>query len=61
MPHRTFSNYFVSYLKKKYELYLTFSIIIILPAPDWDGAAACHAEPLMAARHQLEIVYEKSF
>ncbi len=35
---------------KKYELYLTFSIIIISPAPDrdWDGAAACHAKPLTA-------------
>ncbi len=30
----------------KYELYLTFSIIIISPAPDrdWDGAAACRAK-----------------
>ncbi len=28
-PHRKFSNYFISYLIKKYELYLTFSIIII--------------------------------
>ncbi len=34
----------------KYELYLTFSIIIISPAPDrdWDGAAACRAKPLTA-------------
>ncbi len=35
---------------KKYELYLTFSIIIISPTPDrdWDGAAACRAKPLSA-------------
>ncbi len=35
---------------KKYELYLTFSIIIILPAPDrdWDCDAACRAKPLTA-------------
>ncbi len=35
---------------KKYELYLTFSIIIIFPAPDrdWDGAAACHVKRLTA-------------
>ncbi len=34
----------------KYELYLTFSIIIISPAPDrdWDGDAACRAKPLTA-------------
>ncbi len=34
----------------KYELYLSFSIIIISPAPDrdWDSAAACHAKPLTA-------------
>ncbi len=50
MSHRKFSNYFISYLMKKYELYLTFSIIIILPAPDRDrdGAAACRAKPLTA-------------
>ncbi len=49
-PHRNFSNYFVRYLKNKYALYLTFSIIIILPMPDrdWDGAAAWHAKPLTA-------------
>ncbi len=48
--HRKFSNYFISYLMKKYELYLTFSIIIISPTPDrdWDGAAACRAKPLSA-------------
>jgi len=34
ISHIKFLNYFVSYLMKKYELYLTFSIIIILPAPD---------------------------
>ncbi len=35
---------------KKNELYLTFSIIIILPAldRDWDCAAACRAKPLKA-------------
>ncbi len=35
----------------KYELYLTFSIIIISPAPDrdWDGAAACRAKPFTAS------------
>ncbi len=35
---------------KKYELYLSFSIIIIVPAPDrdWDGAAAYHAKPFKA-------------
>ncbi len=44
------SNYFICYLMNKYELYLTFSIIIISPAPDrdWDGAAACHTKPLTA-------------
>ncbi len=33
---------------KKYELYLTFSIIIILTVPDRDrdGAAACRAKSL---------------
>ncbi len=38
------------YLMNKYELYLSFSIIIISPAPDrdWDGATACHAKPLTA-------------
>ncbi len=38
------------YLMKKYELYLTFSIIIISLAPDrdWDGATAFHAKPLTA-------------
>ncbi len=32
----------------KYELYLPFSIIIILPVPDRDRdrATACHAKPL---------------
>ncbi len=47
-PHRKFYNYCISYLIKKYELYLTFSIIIILHAPDrvWDGAAACPAKSL---------------
>ncbi len=35
---------------KKYELYLSFSIISIVPAPDrdWDGAAAYHAKPFKA-------------
>ncbi len=33
---------------KKYELYLTFSIIIILPTLDMDGAAACRAKSLTA-------------
>ncbi len=47
MSHRKFSNYFRSYLMKKYELYLTFSIIITLPMldRDWDGATAYHANP----------------
>lgn len=38
-----------SYLIKKYELSLTF-IIIILPAPDrdWDYATRCHTIPLTA-------------
>ncbi len=40
--------YFRSYLMKKYELYLTFSIIIIVPALDRDGAAACRAKSLTA-------------
>ncbi len=46
---------------KKYELYLTFSIIIISPAPgwDWNGAAAWDTKPLKAVeiikKHQLEI------
>ncbi len=55
-PHRKFSNYFISYLKKKYELYLTFSIIIILHAPDrvWDCA-----KPLR--EDSLRSVYENSF
>ncbi len=45
MSHGKFSDYFISYLMKKYELYRTFSIIIISPARDrdWDGAAAFHA------------------
>ncbi len=35
---------------KIYELYLTYSIIIISPAPDkdWDGAAARRAKSLTA-------------
>ncbi len=39
-----------NYLMNKYELYLNFSIIIILPLPDryWDGAAACHVKTFMA-------------
>ncbi len=47
MSHRNFSNYFISYLMKKYELY---SIIIISSAPDkdWDGAATCLVNPLTA-------------
>ncbi len=33
-----------------YELYFTFNILIILPAPDrdFDGAAACRAKSLTA-------------
>ncbi len=44
------SNYFICYLMKKYELYLTVSIIIISPVldRDWDGAAACRAKSLTA-------------
>ncbi len=40
----------ICYLMNKYELYLTFSIIIISPAldRDWDGAAAWRAKPLTA-------------
>ncbi len=45
VSHRKF--YFRSYLMK-YELYLTFSIMIILPALDRDGAAACRAKSLTA-------------
>jgi len=48
MSHENFSNYLVSYLINKCELYRTFNIIIILPMPDrdWDGTAAGHAIPL---------------
>ncbi len=33
-----------------YELYFTFNILIISPAPDrdWDGATACRAKSLTA-------------
>ncbi len=48
-----------SYLIKKYELYLSFSIIIILYAPDRDCAAACHAKPL--TEDSLRSVYENIF
>ncbi len=43
-------NDFICYLMNKYELYLTFSIIIISLTPDrdWDGAAACRAKPFTA-------------
>ncbi len=45
---------------KKYDLYLTFSIIIILPTPgrDWDGAAACqtsHGRHVISSRPVYEI------
>ncbi len=43
-------NDFICYLMNKYELYLTFSIIIISLTPDrdWDGAAECRAKPFTA-------------
>ncbi len=48
LTERFFFIYFRSYLMKKYELHLTFSILIILSAPDRDCAAACCAKPLTA-------------
>ncbi len=62
MSHIRFSNYFISYLMKIYELYLTYSIIIISPAPDRDWDGALHVVPNLSqqARHQLEIVFLRS-
>ncbi len=42
---------------KIYELYLTYSIIIISPVPDRDWDGALHVVPNLSqqARHQLEI------
>ncbi len=48
VSQNVFLIYFRSYLMKKYELHLTFSILIILSAPDRDCAAACCAKPLTA-------------
>ncbi len=47
---------------KIYELYLTYSIIIISPAPDRDWDGALHVVPNLSqqARHQLEIVFLRS-
>ncbi len=47
---------------KIYELYLTYSIIIISPAPDRDWDGALHAVPNLSqqARHQLEIGFLRS-
>ncbi len=46
----------------KYELYLTFSIIIISPTPDRDWDGTLHIVPNLSrhARHQLEIVFLRS-
>ncbi len=41
------SNDFICYLINKYELYFTFSIIIISPTPDWDGASALGLQQLI--------------
>ncbi len=43
----------------KYELYLTFSIIIISPAPDKDRDGALHVVPNLSRQvcHQLEIFF----
>ncbi len=62
MSRIRFSNYFISYLMKIYELYLTYSIIIISPAPDRDWDSALHVVPNLSqqARHQLEIVFLRS-
>ncbi len=62
MSHIRFSNYFISYLMKIYELYLTYSIIIISPALDRDWDGALHVVPNLSqqARHQLEIVFLRS-
>ncbi len=62
MSHIRFSNYFISYLMKIYELYLTYSIIIISPAPDRDWDGALHVVPNLSqqARHQLEIDFLRS-
>ncbi len=62
LSHIRFSNYFISYLMKIYELYLTYSIIIISPAPDRDWDGALHVVPNLSqqARHQLEIGFLKS-
>ncbi len=62
MSHIRFSNYFISYLMKIYELYLTYSIIIISPAPDRDWDGALHVVPNLSqqARHQLEIGFLRS-
>ncbi len=53
-------NFFIN-LITKYELYLTFSIIIILHAPGrvWDCAAACRDKPMM--EDSLRSVYENRF
>ncbi len=47
---------------KIYELYLTYSIIIISPAPDRDWDGALHVVPNLSqqARHQLEIGFWRS-
>ncbi len=55
---------FRSYLMKKYELHLTFSIKIILPGPyhTETETVPLHVVPNLAqqARHQLEIVFLRS-
>ncbi len=47
---------------KIYELYLTYSIIIISPVPDRDWDGALHVVPNLSqqARHQLEIGFLRS-
>ncbi len=61
MAHRTFSNYFIGYLMKKYELYLTFSIIIISTATETE-TVLLHVMTNLSrqAHHQLEIVFLRS-
>ncbi len=52
MSHRNFSNYFRSYLFKKYELY---SIIIISPAPDRVRRCRCMSCQSSHGRHVISM------
>ncbi len=54
------SNDFICYLMNRYELYYTFSIIMVSPAPDWDSAAACHGKPLTAGASSARDLFLRS-